>query len=1069
MIRKLFKYLGILVALLVLAVFVILLVVDFDKVFTEQLQAASPRVSKLLGRDVSFGEVRSTLFPLGAEVSDITVAGRTPDEAPLLTIPTIQARIGLWDAIKSAGSKTTLQAFIIKGMKVNLVREADGKLSYEDVIARLSDGPPPEEAPEPLKPEQKQFIKNLVLERVALEDAEFKLIDKATGGAPATTSIKKLLVEIDDVALVSPFEVHVGAAIFAEEPNFDVRVKLGPVPIGKPGAPLPIASITVKANDVDLAKLTPYLGGAAAQISSARFGADLVIRDPLAAKGRIKVKGTTTVKQLAVGSPPGEAFDLVIAPNVDFNPAAGELDLTGFKLGLSEMTLTADGKISQIGQPRPRFDGVKIQTAGFDFTRLMKMLPQIKAALPPGSTLAGPFAINATASGTADAQNLEAGLNFDKATIIVPGALSKGAGVPLNAALKADLAPDDLKLHKAAIGLGPMGLSLAGTVRNFAKPIINLKGDTGRFDINGLVRLMPSVAKAVPPDVKIAGQSRVKVDIAGTAQQVKGDVQVGIYGADLAVPGTTLKGTGEIKASVSGNPAASLVLAIDTDLTSMALVAQGALDKPAGTPLVLHAAITQSPGATKIPNFNLALGPLKTSGSLTLAGPNLDATVNLETFEVAQLATILPSMKESPFAKARIGMKLKAKGNPSVPASLSAKLDAFSFRLGKNQLNGTAEVSNLDAPKIRFNFDSPYLDLDHLIPPPPGEPPPPPDAPPEIPPIVKVIDAAGALRVKSGIFAEIPFRNFVGQLTLKNGVLRFEKLDFDAYDGHFSGAKTEANLGLPQPTFGLKMALKNVNAARLLSERAGLKRTLSGRLSTEMAISGKGLVWEQMAQSLTGDLGMALSQGKVESLDLEKQVIGPIARSIPFIDDKKFERGTPFRSLAGTFKVANGKMTLKKPLTIDGPRGKIVLDGAIGLDKSLALNGTFDVPPKLLSLVSGGKIKPSKAIPVQLGLGGTVTDPKITGLKTSALATEIAKAAGLSKLADAKAKAEAEAKKRIDEAKAKAQAKVDEAKAKAKAAADKAKERAKREAEKAKNKAKNKAKDAAKKALDKLF
>lgn len=1069
MIRKLFKYLGILIAILVVAVVVILLVVDFDKVFTEQLQAMQPRVSKLLGREVRFGEVRSTLFPLGAEVTGIEIAGRTPDEAALLTIPKIHARIGLWDAISSAGSKTTLQAFIVKGLKVNLVREADGRLSYEDVLERLADGPPPEEAPEPLDPDQKKFVQNLVLQRVALEDAEISLVDKATGGAPATTSIKKLLVEIDDVALVSPFEVHLAAAIFAEQPNFDVRVKLGPLPIGKPGAPLPIASVQIKADGVDLAKLTPYLGDAAAQISSAKFGADLTIRDPLAAKGRVQVKGTTEVKQLAIGDPPGEAFDLMIAPNVDFNPAAGELDLTGFELSLSQMRLAATGKISQLGAPRPRFDGVKIQTTGFDFSRLMKMLPQIKAALPPGSTLAGPFSIGGSASGTADAQSLEAALDFDGATIIVPGALSKGAGVPLNAKLKADLAPDDLKLHAAAIGVGPMGLSLAGTVRNFARPIINLKGDTGRFDINGLVRLMPSVSKAIPGDVKVAGQARVKVDIAGTAEQMKGDVQVGIYGADLAVPGTTLKGTGEITAAISGNPAANLALALDTDLTSMALVAQGAINKPAGTPLVLHAAIVQSPAATQINNFTLAFGPLQSSGSVTLGKSNLEATIQLKPFEVAQLATILPAMGDSPFARARIGMNLQAKGNPAVPASLSAKLADFDFRLGKNQLSGAAEVANLDAPRIRFNFDSSYLDLDNLLPPPPGEPPPPSDAPPEIPPIVKVIDAEGALRVRSGIFGGLPFRNFVGQLTLKGGVLNFQKLDFDAYDGHFSGAKTQANLGLPQPTFALQMALKNVNAGKLLSEQANLKRTLSGRLSTEMAIQGKGLVWEQMAQSLSGDLGMALSEGRVESLDIEKQVIGPVARRLPFIDEKKFEDGTPFRSLAGNFRIADGKMILKKPMSIDGPRGKIILDGAIGLDKSLALKGKFEVPAALIAAISGGKIKPSRAVPVELGLGGTLTDPKITGVKTAELATELAKAAGLSKLADAKAQAEAEARRRLEEAKAKAQAEVDKAKQKAQEAADKAKERAKAEAEKAKNKAKDKARDATKKALDKLF
>ena len=1080
MIRKLFKYLGILFLVLIGAIVAVLLIVDFDEVFTEQLQEMRPRISKTLGRDVNFGTVKSTLFPLGAEVSDIQIAGRTPEDAPLIVIPKVQARINLWDAIKSAGSETTLEAFIVQGMRINLVREADGSLSYDDVIQRLSDGPPPEEVPEPLDADQKQFVKNLVLQRVALEDAEIHLVDKATGGAPATTYIKKLLIEINDVAMVSPFELHMAAAIVAEEPNFDVRVKLGPLPIGQPGAPLPIESIKIKADGIDLARLAPYLGDAAAQIKSASFGADLTITDPLAAKGRIRVAGTTTVKQLAVGTPPGETFDLLIAPNVDFNPAAGALDLTGFKVALAEMTLTADGKILDLGAARPRFEGLSIATKDFDFTRLMALLPQIKAALPPGSTVAGPFAISATASGTADAQTVDATLNFDAATIIVPGALSKGKGVPLNAALQADLKPDDLALKRAAIGLGPMALTLSGTVKQFARPIINLKGDTGRFDINGLVRMMPSVAKAVPPDVKIAGQARVNVDIAGTQSALKGAVKLGIFGADLAVPGTTLKGTGEINVQIAGNPAGTLTLAADTNLTSMALVAADAINKPAGTPLELHAAVVQSPGATKINGFDLKLGPLVVSGSASFAGPSMDVKANINRFEVAQLATILPGLKDNPFAKARLGMRVAAKGNPSVPSSLSAKLDDFTFAMGKNALNGSAEVSNLDAPVIRFNFDSPYLDLDSLLPASGDEAAPTSDAPPEIPAIVKVIDAAGSLKVRTGIFGGLPFKNFVSTLTMKNGVVQFQALDFDAYDGHFSGAQTQANLGLAQPTFSLKMALSNVNAGQLLADQTSLKREIEGRLSTDIAVSGKGLVWEQMSKSLTGDLGMMLANGRVQSLDLEKAILGPLARKMPFLNAKKIETGTAFKTLAGTFSIANGKMTLKKPMTLKSPRGDLEVDGAIGLDKSLDLRGTFDVPPSLLSTITGGKVKPSKSIPVKLGLGGSITSPKITGLQVDALLTEVAKAAGLSKLLDAKAAAEAEAKRRLDEAKtkamaevdkakARAQAEVNKAKAKAQAAADKAKARAKAEADKAKNKAKNKGKDAAKKALDKLF
>lgn len=1061
MLRKILKYVGILIGLLIVAIVAILLLVDFDAVINDQLEAERPKLEARLGRKVRFGPVKATFFPLGAVLGDVQIAGRTPEEAPLLTLKAARFRVDLWRAIASAGRDTRLDELEVDGLVVHLIREADGHLSYEDVLQRLGEGPPPEQAPEPMTAEQKQALKNLVLDRVALVNAEIHLEDRATGGAPAVTYIKDLSIELNDVALVSPFEIHLKAAVIADQPNFDLTLRLGPVPIGEPGV-VPLHRVRLKATDIDLAALTPYLGGEApVAIGAARLSADLDLLDPLAQQGDTKLSGSLTVKRLQLGEPLGQPFTLAIAPRLAFNPGAGVLDLTGLAVALDDMQVTADGRIVGIGAGPPRFEGVKLRSEKLDFDRLLALLPPLRAALPPGAKLAGPFGFDVLASGTAEAQTFEATVDFDQALIHVPGALAKPRGAALHVKTKADVAPDELRLHRFALGLGPMALDLTGTVRRFAQPILNLKGDTGRFDINGLVRLIPAVQAAVPPDVKIAGQARIDVQLAGTADQLKGGVTVGVYGADLAVPGATLQGTGEIVARVDGNPAAALAVNVDSDLAGLAIQAGDAFRKPAGTPLALHAAIQQAPKRTQIQSFSLHLGPLQATGSATL-GESLAADVAIARFSVAELAGLLPALKETPIAQAALGLKVKAAGNPAVPSTMEARIDDLDFALGKSKLTGFAEVKNLDAPRVRFDLRSPWLDLDALLPAGGEEEPPPAAGPPQIPDIVRRIDGEGSLQVAQGIFGGLPFTRFIGQLSLKNGKLAFTKLDFDAYEGHFTGAGTHADLAQPKPAFGLKFALQGINAARLLAEQAGVKKSLTGKLSTTLELAGKGLTWEELAPTLSGALGLEVLNGAIRNLNTETAILGGVAALLPLIQSGKLQEGQSFKRLAASFELSAGRLNLKQPLKLEGERGSLAVTGGIGLDKTLALTGTVELPAKLIELVSAGRIKVKKPLPVALKIGGTLDDPKISGVEVRALATELARAAGLKGLDEARAEVE----KRLDEAKAVVEEKVDAAKAEAKARVDAARQEAEAKAEAAKAEAKRRADEARKKAAD---
>lgn len=1081
MLRKLFKLFMYLIGVLVILIIGVAVFFDLDEELNAQKDAYLPEVEKLLGRKVQVGTIKTTLWPdLGAEISDIQISGRPGDEAPLVKIARIQLEADWWNALISFGSDVQLKALVVDGLEATLIQEADGTLSYDDIIARLSEGPPKEEeAPAPMDPETVKTIQEARLDRIAIQNSKITLIDRTAGDAPVTASVSDLLLELTDVQLKDAFEVKLQAAVLTEQRNFDLRVKLGPVPIGT-DADLPVEWITLKADGVDLAALAPYLGkGAPIRLEKASFSADLKIEDPAALSGPIKAHGTLDVAPFAL--PGGQPFNLHIAPNLEMSPKGGTLDINGLKIALDDMAIEGSGSVSGLRLMRPQFSDLKLATQNMHLGRLKALLGPLMPDLGPGAKLDGPLILNVTANGDTERQQIALALDLDQAIIILPGAFNKPAKTALHLQLKAGLAPNDLDLKQFDLTAGGVSLDLKGTIKQFKDPIVDITGGTGRFNITGPARLSPAVAKAIPPDVQLAGQGEIDVKLKRSGKNLDARINVGVFNADLDVPGATLKGSGQIDLSAKG-AAEAMSIEVDGDLSGLALALGDALRKQAGAPMTVKVSARQQGKQINISRGDLRFGPLKLSatGSVPSGEGSMNVKAKLERFTVAQVAQMVPSLKGSPFASATLGLDAALQGNLSQPATVQAEISNFYFAQKGSSLSGQLSVANLDAPKIRFDFTSPNLDLDALLPASEGE------AEEETPagapdPMLKKIDAQGGLKVAKGVAGGFPFKDLQASLTLKGGVLTFTTLKFDAYDGQFVLTPTSARIADAVPSFKTHVAMKRVDVQKLLTEQASLPGTLSGRITTEVDIEGKGADWQTLSKTLSGSLGVDLSEGVLKTLDLEQAVYSPLNEKFgKLFPMPKGRDGTRLGKVNTRFNVKQGKMMLAELLKLDTQEGPLQLNGAIGLDKSLDLKGTLMVSPARLNAVSGGKLKLDKAIPVSLSIGGTVTKPKISGLDAAvlvaALAPQIAKSLGAEKALEAAQKAEALAREKAEEAKQKAKEiadkakqKANEAKAKARAEAEKAKAEAERRAKAAADKAKKKAEDKAKKALKGLF
>ncbi len=184
------------------------------------------------------------------------------------------------------------------------------------------------------------------------------------------------------------------------------------------------------------------------------------------------------------------------------------------------------------------------------------------------------------------------------------------------------------------------------------------------------------------------------------------------------------------------------------------------------------------------------------------------------------------------------------------------------------------------------------------------------------------------------------------------------------------------------------------------------------------------------------------------------------------------------------FEVKNGRVSTE-PFDMNVAGQKLTLSGSTGLDQTIDYIGKVAIPRSAMGGAANGavndllaqanakagtNVKVSDVVNVNLGLGGTFTNPKVTTnladiAKSEAnsvkdqLKDEVDKKR---KELEAKAKAEADRLKKEGEAKVKAE--TDKAKAQAKAEAEKAKKQAQAEADRLKKEAEAKAKAESEKA-----
>ncbi|WP_373045170.1 AsmA family protein [Vulgatibacter sp.] len=315
-------------------------------------------------------------------------------------------------------------------------------------------------------------------------------------------------------------------------------------------------------------------------------------------------------------------------------------------------------------------------------------------------------------------------------------------------------------------------------------------------------------------------------------------------------------------------------------------------------------------------------------------------------------------------------------------------------------LGGTASLRT-GPTRFEFALAGPLLDLDTLmgvLPEKPETEKQPPEQGPIVPDSVRSglaqAQGSGTLQIDRLVSGKLTATDVQAEATLQGGELKLEQAQAKFYGGTVKADGTSANLVAVVPTWELDAEMAGVQLQQAMEAISG-SAPLAGTLDSDVNLVGAGVDWEALRDALTGAAALGMKDGRLATIDLEQAVSSSLVQGLRDLGQRVGQVpvddvvGTTLRDLHTRVKVDDGWMVLQQPITVNTGFGKVQLDGRIGLDWALDLDGTAQLSPDFVAQLTGGSLRPSAPVAVPLQLGGTLRDPAVAGLDGEAVARSL--------------------------------------------------------------------------------
>ena len=587
---------------------------------------------------------------------------------------------------------------------------------------------------------------------------------------------------------------------------------------------------------------------------------------------------------------PRRSFDFVIGLTLPGEKA-------GQKTGMLEVTGSA-GPIDQKDSSQTPIDArLKLDAVELSSLEALAGTQSPHAGkLTADATISGKFSEGLNASGEIKAEQLRLIEGVEPAKQPVEAKFKLTA--------KSEKKPENqseisLKLDQADVKLGNTAVNITGQITKLpSSPIFDLQLKGDRMALDSLLESAYAFGFGPPPGTKASGAATVNLKATGdqknfalNGQAEIRDLKFQSSSLPQAIQVSELKLTADPQ-TIAASPFRATLSKTAVDFRGLKISDYGSSDKAPRAHLEISTNGAQVDDLLKIAE-SFGARP-DTTGSGTA---NLTATIDTEFGEKAGATQINGQGKIS---GARLQPSSLKKPLEIANADLaftgdSARIDNLQAQLGSSQANGWLSVKNFNSPALGFDLKANQLNVAELQ--------------------AAMADSGqnkkastplrgeGQIAAGKVVMDSITATDVQSKVVMANNVILLNPLSLKLYGGSYQGSmRIDQNGGAPEVALNGKFGGLDIN--QFLSASSGQASSIYGHADGTVDIRGRNDA-AGMAQSLTGNGFISITNGKFMSFDLMKQleVLGKLV-NLP-----TGGAATAFRSLKTNLRFDRGKLT----------------------------------------------------------------------------------------------------------------------------------------------------------------
>ena len=304
------------------------------------------------------------------------------------------------------------------------------------------------------------------------------------------------------------------------------------------------------------------------------------------------------------------------------------------------------------------------------------------------------------------------------------------------------------------------------------------------------------------------------------------------------------------------------------------IMALGSSDEPADALSIAirapHVTANLAAQTLQMESFTVQLEELEANGALSarniLDDPAFSGSLSVAGFspvELMQAMQLEPPVTADPKALQWALLSTSFSGNGS-----SIKLSDFKFELDQSRFTGEMNIQNFDRPRIGFDFTVDEIDIDRYLEPATDQTGQEDVAIPREE--LQDKDIQGRLRVGKMRLAGLDFSDVELGLTIRNGKLRLNPIKAGFYGGSYSGDITLDSSGTV-PVLSLDEKVDSITLQELIADLVD-NESLSGVARGHLRLTGRGAGSNEVLRSLNGELGLTLTDGALEGINIWHEI-----------------------------------------------------------------------------------------------------------------------------------------------------------------------------------------------------